>query len=253
MLIFKILRPDEWASLRAEGETRGAPIDIADGFVHFSTGTQLAETAARHFAGAEGLVLLAVQAAALGDDLRWEVSRGGALFPHLYRSLRLGDVLWSRPMPLVEGTHLLPPGLRGHVDPSRGQFDQFKALARDRPIQMLNLVRLRQMADYPDGHDSAGQGLSGAEAYRLYGAHTAPILRRVGGTILWRGAFEATLIGPADEHWDHVFIAQYPSAAAFLEMVTNPDYQRAVVHRQAAVDTSRLLRCGPGENGDGFG
>lgn len=108
MLIFKILRSDEWAELRAKGETEGAPVDVADGFVHFSTAEQLAETAARHFAGAEGLELLAVEADRLGDTLKWEVSRGGAEFPHLYATLRLEDVLWHKPLPWDGSRHIIP-------------------------------------------------------------------------------------------------------------------------------------------------
>ncbi|WP_264210069.1 DUF952 domain-containing protein [Leisingera thetidis] len=108
MLIYKIFRADEWAALQAAGETRGAPIDVADGYVHFSTATQAAETAARHFAGAEGLTLLACDAAAMGDDLKWEVSRGGAEFPHLYRTIRMSDVVWAKPLPLAGGVHRFP-------------------------------------------------------------------------------------------------------------------------------------------------
>ncbi len=111
MLIYKIFRADEWASLQQAGETEGAPIDKADGFVHFSTAEQAAETAAKHFAGAEGLMLLACDSAALGDALRWEVSRGGAQFPHLYRKLRLTDVLWAKPLPLAAGAHRFPEGM----------------------------------------------------------------------------------------------------------------------------------------------
>lgn len=99
MLIYKIFRPSEWASLQAQGETPGAPVDIADGFVHFSTAEQLGETLARHFADAGQLFLLACDARALASDLRWETSRGGALFPHLYRPLRMTDILWTRPLP----------------------------------------------------------------------------------------------------------------------------------------------------------
>ena len=88
----------------------------------------------------------------------------------------------------------------------------------------------------------ARDGLTGAEAYALYGKHSAPILKKVGGAIVWRGLFVATLVGPGDESWDAMFIARYPNAHAFLAMVSDPDYQRAVVHRQAAVKTSRLIR-----------
>ena len=108
MTIYKILRPAEWAALQSAGVTPGAPVDVADGFVHFSTAAQVAETAGKHFAGEDGLMLLAVEDAALGDALRWEPSRGGALFPHLYRELRLSDVVWARPMPLDGGSHRLP-------------------------------------------------------------------------------------------------------------------------------------------------
>ena len=109
MLIYKIFRADEWAALQAQGETLGAPIDIADGYVHFSTAAQARETAAKCFAGEDGLTLLALDAGSLGEALAWEPSRGGALFPHLYRALRLGDAIWHKPLPLVDGTHHFPP------------------------------------------------------------------------------------------------------------------------------------------------
>lgn len=108
MLIYKILRADEWAALRAQGETAGAPIDVADGYVHFSTAEQARGTAAKHFAGEEGLVLLALEAEALGEALKWEVSRGDALFPHLYAPLRLEDVRWHKPLPLGADGHVFP-------------------------------------------------------------------------------------------------------------------------------------------------
>jgi len=111
MLIYKIFRADEWAALQQDGQTAGAPVDLADGFVHFSTAEQAAETAAKHFAGAEGLMLLACDADALGDTLKWEVSRGGAKFPHLYRALRISDVLWTRPLPLEHGAHRFPKNM----------------------------------------------------------------------------------------------------------------------------------------------
>ena len=108
MVIYKILRADEWAALQAMGETQGAPIDLADGFVHFSTPQQAGETAAKHFAGAADLMLLAVDSDALGAALKWEVSRGGALFPHLYRVLRMDDVIWAKPLELRDGVHQFP-------------------------------------------------------------------------------------------------------------------------------------------------
>lgn len=110
MLIYKIFRAHEWAHLRENGSTPGAPIDVQDGYVHFSTATQAAETAAKHFAGEDDLFLIAVETDALGGDLKWEVSRGGAEFPHLYREMRLADVHWAQPLPLENGRHQFPAG-----------------------------------------------------------------------------------------------------------------------------------------------
>lgn len=108
MHIFKIFRADEFAAFEASGTTRGAPVDVQDGYIHFSTATQVAETAAKHFDGEDDLVLLAVEADLLGDDLRWEPSRGGQLFPHLYRDLRRSDVVWLRPLTLGPDGHRIP-------------------------------------------------------------------------------------------------------------------------------------------------
>ena len=99
MQIYKILRPTEWADLDSKGETAGAPIDVADGFIHFSAGDQVAGTLGKHFAGRKALLLIAVDAARLGSDLHWEVSRAGALFPHLYAHLAIDAVADTRPIP----------------------------------------------------------------------------------------------------------------------------------------------------------
>lgn len=139
-----------------------------------------------------------------------------------------------------------------HIDPSRTLFEAFKALPRDVPIEMLNLVRFRDEADYPADHALAGKGLSGAQAYKNYGKESGPVFARVGGSVAYRGGFETVLIGPEDERWDAVFVARYSNAAAFLEMVTDEEYRKAVVHRQAAVETSRLIRLKPSEGGEGF-
>lgn len=108
MLIYKIFRPAEWAELDRAGTTAGAPIDQADGFIHFSTAEQARDTAAKHFADAGDLVLAACDSDALAAALRWEVSRGGALFPHLYRALERGDIVWTRPLPQGPGGHVFP-------------------------------------------------------------------------------------------------------------------------------------------------
>jgi uncharacterized protein (DUF952 family) len=111
MAIYKIFRAPEWAALVHDGESRGAPVDLADGFVHFSTAAQLLETAVKHFAGETGLMVLKIDEERLGDALEWEPSRGGQLFPHLYRALRLSDVTWARPMGRTGNGHALPEGV----------------------------------------------------------------------------------------------------------------------------------------------
>jgi uncharacterized protein (DUF952 family) len=112
MLIYKILTADQWRTLERDCESKGAPVDLADGFVHFSNAEQVAETAAKHFAGQAGLMLLAVEADALGEALKWEPSRGNDLFPHLYGPLRLADAAWARPLPIGQnGKHVFPEGV----------------------------------------------------------------------------------------------------------------------------------------------
>ena len=107
MLVYKIVAAAEWIKAEAAGVFEGAPIDRADGFIHFSTAEQAPETAAKWFAGRDDLTLAAVDAEALGADLRWEPSRGGALFPHLYAALPMSAVIWSRPLPLgSDGRHV---------------------------------------------------------------------------------------------------------------------------------------------------
>ncbi|ETX13986.1 hypothetical protein OCH239_05890 [Roseivivax halodurans JCM 10272] len=104
-LIYKIFRAGEWQALERDGETTGAPVDLADGYIHFSTAETAPGTAEKHFAGEDGLILAALDADTLGDALKWEPSRGGALFPHLYRPLRREEVLWAKPLPLRGGAH----------------------------------------------------------------------------------------------------------------------------------------------------
>jgi uncharacterized protein (DUF952 family) len=107
--IYKICPADEWIAAEAAGHFHGSPVDLADGFIHFSTADQVAETAARHFAGMADLVLIAVDGDRLGAALKWEPSRGGALFPHLYGALDLGAVLWAQKLPLgPAGRHVFP-------------------------------------------------------------------------------------------------------------------------------------------------
>lgn len=110
-IIYHMCRSEEWEAARAAGSYAGSSQDAADGFIHFSTAAQVVESAARHRAGQDGLVLLAVEAARLGAALKWEESRGGQLFPHLYGALPVGAVRWARPLPLdpATGRHSFPP------------------------------------------------------------------------------------------------------------------------------------------------
>jgi uncharacterized protein (DUF952 family) len=107
--IYKICDSALWQAADRIGVFLGAEVDTRDGFIHFSTAAQVAETAAKHFAGAANLMLVAVNSASLGDALKWEPSRGGGLFPHLYGTLPVRVVLWAKPLPLgPDGRHVLP-------------------------------------------------------------------------------------------------------------------------------------------------
>jgi uncharacterized protein (DUF1330 family) len=139
-----------------------------------------------------------------------------------------------------------------YIDPSPVNFAAFKALPRDEPIHMLNLLRYRDRAEYPAGHEHAGKGWSGRRAYEEYGRTSGPIFRRVGGSIVWRGVFQTVVTGPEDMRWDDGFVAQYPTSAAFFAMIKDPAYQQAVVNRTAALADSRLVRFAPAEGGAGF-
>ncbi|MCI4665731.1 MAG: DUF952 domain-containing protein [Neomegalonema sp.] len=109
MLVFKISPAADWLEAEQLGRFEGAPIDLQDGFIHLSTASQVVETAAKHFAQQSELLLIAFEAEALGDALKWEPSRGGALFPHLYRSLDPAEALWAAPLPIgADGAHIFP-------------------------------------------------------------------------------------------------------------------------------------------------
>jgi uncharacterized protein (DUF952 family) len=111
MLIYKIFRRPEWDAFKSAGETAGAPVDLADGYIHLSTAAQVAGTAEKWFAQESDLVLVALNADRLGAALKWEPSRGGALFPHLYRRLRLEEVVWDKSLPLGATGHIFPEGV----------------------------------------------------------------------------------------------------------------------------------------------
>jgi uncharacterized protein (DUF952 family) len=107
--LYKICPAELWREAERAGVFRGSPVDLGDGFIHFSTAAQVAETAAKHFAGQRDLVLVAVDAAMLGPALKWEPSRGGALFPHLYGVLDVSAVERVEPLRLgPDGRHEFP-------------------------------------------------------------------------------------------------------------------------------------------------
>lgn len=112
-MIVKVLRADEWARFEREGRFEGAPVDVSDGYIHFSTPAQVAETVAKHFQGEQGLQILAIDPALLGDRLRWEPSRGGQLFPHLYGVLEMNHVLWHETLRIEpNGQHIFPERMK---------------------------------------------------------------------------------------------------------------------------------------------
>lgn len=138
--------------------------------------------------------------------------------------------------------------MTGHIDPTREAFARFREMQRPGPVHMLNLIRLRERAAYDDGTEATG-----AEAYRAYARESGPIFARLGGRQVWLGVPELTLIGPTEERWDIAFIAEYPGVDAFVAMLRDPDYRKAVRHRQAAVADSRLIRMDPKPPGAAFG
>lgn len=127
------------------------------------------------------------------------------------------------------------------------QFRGFRDVSDDRPLHMLNLIKFHDVVTYPDGTI-----MSGRDAYRNYGRESAPIFASLGGRIVWRGEQLAMLIGPSDEQWDLCFIAEYPNVGAFVLMIKDPDYRKAMEHRQIAVRTSRLIRTGLLDMGANF-
>jgi uncharacterized protein (DUF952 family) len=106
--IYKIVAVDVWTEAVEKAVFLGSPIDLADGYIHFSDTTQVEETAHRHFAGQDGLLLVAFDSGRFGESLRWETSRGGALFPHLYGSLNPALALWAKPLPWTAEGHRFP-------------------------------------------------------------------------------------------------------------------------------------------------
>ena len=131
-----------------------------------------------------------------------------------------------------------------YIDPDRANWEVFKCLPRDTPIQMLNLIKFHDLAQYPEGHPDHGKGRTGREAYRIYAEGFQDVAAKLGAKMVWQGDLECVVTGPPGE-WDEAFVMGYPNSAAFFAMVTDPGYKAEVVaHRTAAVKDSRLIRFG---------
>ena len=129
-----------------------------------------------------------------------------------------------------------------HIDPTRENWEAFKALPRDAPIHMLNLIKVRDLAEYPPDHPNHGKGLSGREAYAIYGTAFQALVADDGAAMVWKAPLECVVTGPPGE-WDEAFVMGYPNTGAFMAMVKNPHYIAEVLpHRTAAVADSRLIR-----------
>ena len=129
-----------------------------------------------------------------------------------------------------------------YIDPTRENWQRFKDLPRDRPIHMLNLIKFRDLADYPEGHPNHGKGLTGREAYAIYAEGFQRLVAGDGAAMVWNAPLECVVTGP-DGEWDEAFVMGYPDSGTFMAMVKNEEYVRDVVpHRTAAVADSRLIR-----------
>ncbi|WP_296676538.1 DUF1330 domain-containing protein [Novosphingobium sp.] len=132
--------------------------------------------------------------------------------------------------------------MTGFVDPSRDNWQRFKDLPRNTPIHMLNLIKFRDLADYPQGHPEHGKGLTGRQAYAIYAAGFQRLVAQDGAAMVWNAPLECVVTGPEGE-WDEAFVMGYPDSAAFLAMIKNAEYISEIVpHRTAAVADSRLIR-----------
>ncbi|MEE9311455.1 MAG: DUF1330 domain-containing protein [Planctomycetota bacterium] len=134
-----------------------------------------------------------------------------------------------------------------HTSFDQETWQSFKASDRAGPIHMLNLIRLHETAHYPDCRTTTG-----IQAYERYSEISAPVLKRLDASVVWRGKFELMMVGPSNEVWDICFIAEYPSVGSFVKMMRDPLYQEAMKHRQVGVANSRLVRMQPLQPGSSF-
>ena len=132
--------------------------------------------------------------------------------------------------------------MTAYIDPDRANWQAFKDLPRDTPIHMLNLIKFRELAEYPEGHPLHGKGLTGREAYAIYKEGFQRVVANDGAGMVWEAPMECTVTGPAGE-WDEAFVMGYPNSGLFMAMVKNEEYIRDIVpHCTAALADSRLIR-----------
>jgi uncharacterized protein (DUF1330 family) len=129
--------------------------------------------------------------------------------------------------------------------PTAEQIRAIRDHPRKGPIHMVNLLKFRERAQYPDGEAEDG-GISGHEAYLKYGEAVGKIVAGLGGRIVWSGRPEVVVIGASGDPWDEVVVVEYPSREAFLQMISMPEYHAAHVHREAGLDHQQLIECRPG-------
>lgn len=127
------------------------------------------------------------------------------------------------------------------IEPTEAQLEAFMKADQTAPIGMLNLLKFRDKAEYKDGRDAGG--LSGQDAYGLYGLVAMEKIKAVGGRFFWGSPSSAPLIGGETDEWDMVAIVRYPSRKAFLDMIAMPDYQAALAHREAGLAWQALIPC----------
>jgi uncharacterized protein (DUF1330 family) len=131
------------------------------------------------------------------------------------------------------------------LEPTPDQREIFAKADQTKPIAMVNLLKFRDKAKYEDGRDAGG--ISGQEAYGLYGVVAMQKIAEVGGRFFWGAAREQVFIGGAEDDWDMVAIVRYPSRASFLKMIAMPDYLAATVHREAGLARTAIIQC-PGDS-----
>lgn len=132
-----------------------------------------------------------------------------------------------------------------HVAPVEGQMESFFAVAEDGPIAMVNLLKFRARAEYPDGD----RGLSGVEAYMLYGREVMKLIAAHGGRFVYGGRITGILVGEVEEQWDSFALVHYPSNAAFQAMTVSEEYQQIVHHRAAGLAGQLDIRVQPPSGG----